>query len=147
VVDAGDDARDEHMDTTEKVLAELELDAIPRIVVFNKSDTLAPFARKLLQKKFPDSVVLSAKDRETTRPLLVKLARALAERWEHSAKMPEAPPTEPLLPDDEDHLAGAADEGATLEDLLRITGRRVKRTPAPTPPAAAKAGVRTDKVQ
>jgi GTP-binding protein HflX len=147
VVDAGDDARDEHMDTTEKVLAELELDAIPRIVVFNKSDTIAPFARKLLQKKFPDSVVLSAKDRETTRPLLVKLARALAERWEHSAKMPEAPPTEPLLPDDEDHLAGAADEGATLEDLLRITGRRVKRTPAPTPPAAAKAGVRTDKVQ
>jgi GTP-binding protein HflX len=147
VVDAGDDARDEHMDTTEKVLAELELDAIPRIVVFNKSDTLAPFARKLLQKKFPDSVVLSAKDRETTRPLLVKLARALAERWEHSAKMPEAPPTEPLLPDDEEHLAGAADEGATLEDLLRITGRRVKRTPAPTPPAAVKAGVRTDKVQ
>jgi GTP-binding protein HflX len=147
VVDAGDDARDEHMDTTEEVLAELELDAIPRIVVFNKSDTLAPFARKLLQKKFPDSVVLSAKDRETTRPLLVKLARALAERWEHSAKMPEAPPTEPLLPDDEEHLAGAADEGATLEDLLRITGRRVKRTPAPTPPAAVKAGVRTDKVQ
>ncbi|MDB5214985.1 MAG: GTP-binding protein HflX [Myxococcaceae bacterium] len=144
VVDAGDDARDEHMDTTEKVLAELELDEIPRIVVFNKSDTIAPFARKLLQKKFPDSVVLSAMDRESTRPLLVRLARALAERWEHSAKMPEAPKTEPMLPDDEDHIAGAADEGTTLEDLLRITGRRVKRAAVPTPPTATR--VRTDKV-
>jgi GTP-binding protein HflX len=144
VVDAGDDARDEHMDTTEQVLAELELDEIPRIVVFNKSDTIAPFARKLLQKKFPDSVVLSAMDRETTRPLLARLARSLAERWEHSAKMPEAPTTEPMLPDDEDHIAGAADEGTTLEELLRITGRRVKRAAAPT--AVTQTRARTDKV-
>jgi GTP-binding protein HflX len=134
VVDAGDDAKDEHMDTTEKVLAELELDEIPRIVVFNKSDTLAPFARKLLQKKHPDSVILSAKDRETTRPLLVRLARALAERWEQSGKIPEPLPTEPLLAaaDDDDQIAGTADQGTTLEDLLRLTGRRAKPARVPT---------------
>jgi GTP-binding protein HflX len=149
VVDAGDDAKDEHMETTEKVLAELELDEIPRIVVFNKSDTLAPFARKLLQKKHPDSIVLSAKDRETTRPLLVRLARELAERWERSGKMPEPPPTEPMLLDDDDHVAGTADEGSTLDDLLRIAGRRVKRaTPAATAPIPAPTSprARTDKV-
>ena len=137
------------MDTTEKVLAELELDGIPRIVVFNKSDTLAPFARKLLQKKHPDSIVLSAMDRETTRPLLVRLARELAERWERSGKMPEPLPTEPLLPDDDDHVEGTEDEGATLEDLLRITGRRVKRaTPAATAPIPTPTSprARTDKV-
>lgn len=133
VVDASDDAKDEHMETTEKVLSELGLDEIPRIVVFNKADILAPFARKLLQKKHPDAVVLSAMDRETTRPLLVRLARQLAERWDYSAKTPEPLPTEPLLPDDEaDHVVeGAADEGTTLEDLLRITGRRMKRAALP----------------
>ena len=145
VVDAGDEAKDEHMDTTEKVLAELELDGIPRIVVFNKSDTLAPFARKLLQKKHPDSVVLSARDRETTRPLLVRLARELAERWEQSGKIPEPLPTEPLLADDDEHVEGTADEGTTLEDLLRITGRRVKRAAGPVPPPAS-TPARTDKV-
>jgi GTP-binding protein HflX len=143
VVDASDDAKDEHMETTEKVLSELGLDEIPRIVVFNKADVLAPFARKLLQKKHPDAVVLSAMDRETTRPLLVRLARHLAERWDYSAKMPEPLPTEPLLPDDEaEHvIEGSADEGTTLEDLLRITGRRMKRA---TPPVIG--APRPDKV-
>ena len=151
VVDASDDAKDEHIDTTNKVLAELGLDDIPTIVVFNKADLLAPFARKLLGKKYPDAVVLSAVERESTRPLLVRLARHLAERWDHSARIPEPLPTEPLLPlDDDPHephdgleaAEGSADQGTTLDELLRMSGRRVKRAPAP----AAKR-VRTDKVR
>ena len=136
VVDAADDAKDEHIDTTNKVLAELGLDTIPTIVVFNKADLLAPFARKLLGKKYRDAVVLSAVERESTRPLLVRIARHLAERWDHSARIPEPVPTEPLLPHDDDAHDGAegsADEGSTLDELLRMSGRRVKRAPSPSP--------------
>lgn len=134
VVDASDDSRDEHMDTTTKILAELGLDEIPRVVVFNKADMLAPFASKLLQKKYPNAVVLAAVERETTRPLLARIARELAERWDYSAKVPEPIPTEPMLHDEEpesdgEHIEGSADEGSTLDDLLRLSGRRVKRAP------------------
>jgi GTP-binding protein HflX len=147
VVDASDDAKDEHIDTTNRVLAELGLDEIPTVLVFNKADLLAPFARKLLEKKYADCIVLAASQRETTRPLLVRLARELKERWDHSARIPEPIPTEPLLVDPDDlhdgmeSAEGSADEGSTLDDLLRMSGRRVKRAPAP----AAKR-VRTDKV-
>jgi GTPase len=141
VVDAGDDSRDEHMETTTKILAELELDEIPRVVVFNKADMLAPFAVKLLEKKYPNAIVLSAIERETTRPLLARIALELADRWHDSAKVPEPIPTEPMIPEedsadgdaldemtpDEAAHEGSVDEGATLDDLLRITGRRVKR--------------------
>jgi hypothetical protein len=78
-------------------------------------------------------VVLAATERETTRPLLTSIARHLKERWDDSAKIPEPLPTEPLLMDDDDHIEGSADEGTTLEDLLRITGRRIKRA-APARP-------------
>ena len=136
VVDAADDAKDEHIDTTNKVLAELGLDEIPTLVVFNKADLLAPFARKLLGKKYRDAVVLSAVERESTRPLLVRIARHLAERWDHSARIPEPIPTEPLLSHDEesnDDGEGSADQGSTLDELLRMSGRRVKRAPVPSP--------------
>jgi len=143
VVDASDDARDEHMATTEAILTELELDEIPRVVVFNKADLLAPFARKLLNKKYPDAIVLAATERETTRPLLTCIARQLKERWDDSAKVPEPLPTEPLLLDeDDDRVEGSADEGATLDDLLRLSGRRIKRAPPSVPPEPP----RTDKV-
>ena len=146
VVDAADDARDEHMATTEAILTELELDAIPRVVVFNKADLLAPFARKLLTKKYPDAIVLAATERETTRPLLTCIARQLKERWDESAKVPEPLPTEPLLLDeDDDHVAGSADEGATLDDLLRLSGRRIKRA-GPPAPQSPPLDPRTDKV-
>lgn len=152
VVDAADDLRDEHMATTAKILAELELDAIPRIVVFNKADVLSSFASKLLQKKHPAAIVLSAIERESTRPLLARIARELKGRWDSSAKVPEPIPTEPMLPDDDDDLAGvfhptegAADEGSTLDDLLRMSGRRVKRAPVVSATASA-APPPTDKV-
>ncbi|MDB4942249.1 MAG: GTP-binding protein HflX [Labilithrix sp.] len=133
VVDASDDAKEEHMATTEAVLTELELDELPRLVVFNKADLLAPFARKLLGKKYPGSVVLAATERETTRPLLQAIARELKDRWDESAKVPEPLPTEPMLLDDDDDLPeqGSADEGTTLDDLLRLSGHRVKRPLVP----------------
>src|SRR5262249_34207061 len=113
----------------------------PRILVWNKADLIAPFARKLLEKKHPDAVVLAASQRESTRPLLVRIARELQERWDESARTPAPPPSEAGLATDaadadDERVAGRADEGPTLEDLLRLGGRRAKRA-APSARASA----------
>src|SRR6185436_13464019 len=42
VVDAADPAKDQHVETTEKLLAELSLLDIPRLLVFNKIDLVPP---------------------------------------------------------------------------------------------------------
>lgn len=126
VVDAADDAKVEHMKTTESLLDELDLLDIPRILVFNKSELLTPIERKILEKQHPGAVLLSAIDRESTRPLVERIAKELAERWDESAKVPEvaadeAAPIEDAPHDDEETHA------STLDDLLRAAGRRVKR--------------------
>jgi len=86
VVDAGDSARADHIETTEHLLTELGLDHIPRIVVFNKVDTLAPIARALLARTNPEAVLVSALDRESTRPLIDRIAEGLADRWTASLR-------------------------------------------------------------
>jgi GTP-binding protein HflX len=125
VVDASDDSKNDHKKTTEDVLTELDLDAIPRVLVFNKVDHLAPLEQKVLQKRHPDAVLLSALERESTRPLLTRLANELKERWDESAKTPEiaVEDTASIEPDERDNVV----EASTLDDLLRAAGRRVKR--------------------
>jgi GTPase len=131
VVDASDESRDDHIATTEALLAELGLDEIPRVLVFNKTDLLAPIERALLGRREPDAVVVSAMDRATTRPLVDRIANELAERWDESAKVP-APPLE----EDVAEAEAAPDEreppvdASTLDELLRAAGRR------PRPPKA-----------
>ncbi|KYG07769.1 GTP-binding protein HflX [Sorangium cellulosum] len=88
VVDASDPARDQHIETTEALLTELDLIGIPRIVVFNKADLIAPEEGRRLLLGHPDAVLLSATDRETTRELLTKLADRLKSRWEEAAMVP-----------------------------------------------------------
>ncbi|XXX77855.1 GTPase HflX [Sorangium sp. So ce134] len=88
VVDASDPARDQHIETTEALLTELDLIAIPRILVFNKADLIAPEEGRRLLLGHPDAVLLSATDRETTRELLTKLADRLKSRWEEAATVP-----------------------------------------------------------
>src|SRR6185369_11419216 len=41
IVDASNAARQKHIETTEKLLAELELDKIPRLLVYNKTDLVS----------------------------------------------------------------------------------------------------------
>ncbi|WP_437958652.1 GTPase HflX [Sorangium sp. So ce119] len=88
VVDASDPARDQHIETTEALLTELDLIGIPRILVFNKADLIAPEEGRRLLLGHPDAVLLSATDRETTRELLAKLADRLKSRWEEAATVP-----------------------------------------------------------
>ncbi|WP_437677442.1 GTPase HflX [Sorangium sp. So ce131] len=88
VVDASDPARDQHIETTEALLTELDLIGIPRILVFNKSDLIDPAEGRRLLLGHPDAVLLSATDKETTRGLLLKIADRLKTRWEESALVP-----------------------------------------------------------
>ncbi|MBX3228157.1 MAG: GTPase HflX [Labilithrix sp.] len=126
VVDAADPAKEDHVATTENVLAELELAEIPRVMVFNKIELLTKIDAKILQKKHPDSVQVSAMQRDSVRPLLKRLAIELAERWDQSARMPVAAPVDPEteqeLPDAEPDL-----HATTLDELLRAAGRRGRR--------------------
>lgn len=128
VVDAADDTKEDHIETTNAVLRDLKLDEIPRLVVFNKTELLSPMDRKILQKKYSDAVLLSAVDRESTRPLLARIAGELRERWDRSAKVPTAQDNEASEPP-----ASAAPEveeeatnASTLDELLRASGRRTR---------------------
>jgi GTP-binding protein HflX len=136
VVDAASDSRAERIDTTCAVLEELGLAEIPRTLVFNKVDLLSSFDRKVLQRKYPDAVLISAAQRDSTRPLLACLAAELAERWDQSAKMPSALPVEDAEEEDErDDADEDADamHASTLEELLRAGGRRTKASPRKHP--------------
>jgi GTP-binding protein HflX len=95
VVDASDEAQEEHVSTVRRVLAELGLAEIPRLVVFNKIDAADPLHLRALGRQVPDAEFVSATRRETTRPLIERLAQELAEKWDASAKGPsvEPPPT------------------------------------------------------
>ena len=131
VVDAADEAKSDHIDTTLAVLEELDLAEIPRVLVFNKVELLSPIDRGILQKKYPDALLLSATSRESTRPLVARLAEELAERWDRSAKMPVAHPVERELavePCDEEMDRGGEVHASTLEELLRAAGRRSRAT-------------------
>jgi GTPase len=92
VVDASDDAFDEHVRTVLRVLDELELSEIPRLMVFNKIDALEPMHLRTLRRQSPDAEFVSATHRETTRPLIERLAQELAAKWEASAKGPSVEP-------------------------------------------------------
>jgi GTP-binding protein HflX len=76
VVDAADPDRDQHIDTVQKLLAELDLSAVPRIVAWNKVDRLPPADAEALVR-LDGGFAISALDRETFGPLLLAIERAL----------------------------------------------------------------------
>ncbi len=88
VVDASDPARDQHIETTEALLTELDLIRIPRIVVFNKVDLVGPAEAIRLTRGYAGAVALSATDRESTRVLLARIAERLKDRWVEAAMVP-----------------------------------------------------------
>ncbi len=92
VVDSSDSAKDEHERTVLDVLDELDLLALPRLVVFNKIDLLEPGELRRLERIRPEAALVSATHRETTRSLLEHIARELAGKWEQSAKGPIVSP-------------------------------------------------------
>jgi GTP-binding protein HflX len=78
VVDASDPHYDDHIECTEKLLEELELTEIPRLVVFNKSDLAPPGVAHGLARSM-DGVAVSALHPETLEPLAIRIEHMLFE--------------------------------------------------------------------
>jgi GTP-binding protein HflX len=122
VVDASDPAMDDHIRTVLDVLDELDLCDLERLLVLNKVDMLEPAQCRILARSNPDAVLVSAQSRETTRPLIERIARELAAKWEASAKGPSLEPAVEADPD-EGGQASAPEEMTTLDQMLRAAGR------------------------
>ena len=117
VVDASDPARDQHIETTEALLDELELGAIPRILVFNKIDLVDPLLARRLTLGLRDAAAVSATDRESTRHLLDMIAERLHDRWTQAATVPTFVDVEDAGEETPFDAATAA-ELTTLEQML-----------------------------
>lgn len=128
VVDAADPDRDQQMETTRKMLDDLDLGDVPRILVFNKADLLEPGeGRALLNHQRETTVVLSALQKETTRTLLDVLAEMLADRWTASAMVPEYAEEQIEVVQELSPTEYTEESASTLQELLRASGRRSKR--------------------
>jgi GTP-binding protein HflX len=82
VIDASDPCRSDHVDTTEKLLVDLGLERVPRILVFNKCDRLAVPHPTLATRGVPISAIDPGS--------LGGLERAIEERIEVSHPMLQA---------------------------------------------------------
>ena len=72
VVDAADPAHEEHVRTTQELLQELELAAVPRLMVLNKADRLPLEEAQHLALRY-DAIAVSALDRNSLDPLRERL--------------------------------------------------------------------------
>ncbi|MFZ5801686.1 MAG: GTPase HflX [Candidatus Omnitrophota bacterium] len=62
VLDASSEYRDEHQAVVEKTLAEIHASAKPVITVLNKIDQIGPEACERLRARFPEAVLISARE-------------------------------------------------------------------------------------
>jgi GTP-binding protein HflX len=126
VVDAEDDAKDEHIRTVLAVLEELALLDVPRVLVFNKVDLLEPLALRAIERAHPDAAFVSATHRETARSLIERIAHELAGKWDASAKGPSVEPgLEPMGPIEPAALTDEY-EMTTVAEMRHAAGKRVR---------------------
>ncbi|MEZ4390575.1 MAG: GTPase HflX [Polyangiales bacterium] len=96
VVDASDARYEEQIATTEALFEELELQNIPRLMVFTKAD-LAPLGGAAALARAYDGVALDARDPRTQSALINRL-RALVDAPPRSSRRDAAPPPWAQLP-------------------------------------------------
>lgn len=77
LVDASHPGRSEQIRAVERLLADLEYDGIPRLLVLNKVDLLSPEERAEVLEEYDDAVAISATTREGLRDLLFRVERHL----------------------------------------------------------------------
>lgn len=95
VIDAADPNIDDHIATTEKLLEELQLDHVPRLIVYNKADCLPPFEAEERAAQH-DGVAVSALDRASLRPLLARMELMLFVARGHSTELLDDLPSDSL---------------------------------------------------
>ena len=77
VIDAADPAHDEHIEATEELLAELDLERVPRLTVYNKADLTLPGHAAAIARA-TGGIAVSATDPESLRPLIERIDAMLA---------------------------------------------------------------------
>ncbi len=77
VVDVSSPYIDEHIQAVEKILGELDLDTIPRLIVCNKMDLVSPEIADNLAR-LHQGVAIAAHDRRTLPPLIERLQEVIA---------------------------------------------------------------------
>lgn len=77
LVDASSEHVDEHIASVHKILDELELSGIRRLLVFNKADLLS--LDDIENIKRDDAILISALDRQTLLPMIERLSEMLGE--------------------------------------------------------------------
>ncbi len=77
LVDASDPEPDERVEAVRTVLAEIEAPAIPELIVFTKTDTVAPEVVDELLRAHPGSVAVSARSGDGVEELLTELGHRL----------------------------------------------------------------------
>jgi len=73
VVDASDPSWEGQIHAVGKIIEDLELQDVPRIIVFNKSDLVSDMELGVRLSRFENSVAISALDRSSFRPMLEKM--------------------------------------------------------------------------
>lgn len=101
IVDASDPSLETHLRTTEKLLEELELQEIPRLIVLNKSDLISSIEAARLAYEY-DGVAISAIDRRSLNALLERIERTLRPRDALSPLSPWEPEEQPAEEQEEE---------------------------------------------
>ena len=83
VVDAstGEDGLNRQLDEVRAVLNDIGADELPQMLVINKIDAIDPLARRRLQNRFPDAVLISARTGENLDELKRRVADFFASRY------------------------------------------------------------------
>ncbi len=88
VVDVSNPGFEEQMDAVHRILSDLKLDGIPRLLVFNKADLADPGAVEALCRRF-DAVAVSALRPDTLPPLIDRAQRMLWKTFQKAEAGPK----------------------------------------------------------
>jgi GTP-binding protein HflX len=86
VVDVADPAHEEQINTTVELLRELDLLALPRLIVFNKADLLDPEHAENIARRY-DGVAVSATQRESLRALVARMRHLVKTKNEEADQL------------------------------------------------------------
>ncbi|HRY83222.1 MAG TPA: GTPase HflX [Candidatus Cloacimonadota bacterium] len=88
LVDSADDRLEYYIAQVNDVLTQLGADAIPQLLVLNKSDTLDPIYGSFLARRYPDAISISALTGQNVGLLLEKSEQALFQTMRFKLRVP-----------------------------------------------------------
>jgi GTP-binding protein HflX len=81
VADASSPQNDAQQQAVAETLRELGADSLPQVLVFNKADLLGAAARRELESRHPDAILISAATGEGVDEALAEVQESLSGRW------------------------------------------------------------------